>query len=381
MIATAALATAAGFLVLLLSPIPMVRGFGAAAGASGSRSRFVLALTAGLARCSSLTPAGSGEPACRAGGLAARPAPRSDARRPAGRDRRRRGWAARARGRSPSRSRAPGRVLAVGARPRGRRLGRGHRTEVISDIRELVPAQPARAPGRRRARGDDRRLGRGRRDRRRADDLTDPAVIAWMSDFEQRVLAAHGFGGEAPSCPSRTPSSARRSSLSDLFAGRAGRPTQQRIARLLDAAARRTSRRRSSIATPTTGDRRHGADPFGIQVMPLDEQKELIDDIRAQIDPPGTENDPPDGRRAPRSSACRCSPPTRTRRSSGSRYLADRSPACSPSRWSCWPSTARSRRALVPLIPIVLATGWSALVLWRRWASRSTRCRRRSARS
>ena len=31
-IATAALATAAGFLVLLLSPVPMVRGFGAAAG-------------------------------------------------------------------------------------------------------------------------------------------------------------------------------------------------------------------------------------------------------------------------------------------------------------------------------------------------------------
>ena len=36
------------------------------------------------------------------------------------------------------------------------------------------------------------------------------------------------------------------------------------------------------------------------------------------------------------------------------------------------------RRALVPLIPIALATGWSALVL-ALVGSRSTRCRRRSA--
>ena len=34
---------------------------------------------------------------------------------------------------------------------------------------------------------------------------------------------------------------------------------------------------------------------FGIKVMPFDQQKELIDDIRAQIDPPGTGNDPPPG--------------------------------------------------------------------------------------
>ena len=34
---------------------------------------------------------------------------------------------------------------------------------------------------------------------------------------------------------------------------------------------------------------------FGIKVMPFDEQKELIDAIRAEIDPPGTENDPPAG--------------------------------------------------------------------------------------
>ena len=47
-IATAALATAAGFLVLLLSPIPMVRGFGVLL-VVGIATAFAVALTAGLA--------------------------------------------------------------------------------------------------------------------------------------------------------------------------------------------------------------------------------------------------------------------------------------------------------------------------------------------
>ena len=48
MIATAALATGVGFLVLLLSPVPMVRGFGALL-VVGSAIAFVVALTAGTA--------------------------------------------------------------------------------------------------------------------------------------------------------------------------------------------------------------------------------------------------------------------------------------------------------------------------------------------
>ena len=33
-----------------------------------------------------------------------------------------------------------------------------------------------------------------------APDLTDPATIAWMAGFKQRVLGDNGFGGENPSC-------------------------------------------------------------------------------------------------------------------------------------------------------------------------------------
>ena len=101
---------------------------------------------------------------------------------------------------------------------------------------------------------------------------------------------------------------------------------------------------------------------FGIRVMPLDEQKELIDAIRAEIDPPGIANDPP--RRVTASVA-------------GIPALAaDANAELSSSRY--WLTLAgllavaivllavyRSfQRVLIPLIPVVLATGWSALVIW-----------------
>ena len=80
--------------------------------------------------------------------------------------------------------------------------------------------------------------------------------------------------------------------------------------------------------------------PFGIKVMPFDEQKELIDAIRAEIDPPGTENDPPEGvsaevvglpvLAADANSALAEQP-----------LPADARRARSPSRWSCSRSTAR----------------------------------------
>ena len=58
-IGTAALATAAGFLVLLLSPIPMVRGF-ALLLVAGIAIAFVISLTAGLAALSLLVAGGGG---------------------------------------------------------------------------------------------------------------------------------------------------------------------------------------------------------------------------------------------------------------------------------------------------------------------------------
>ncbi len=117
------------------------------------------------------------------------------------------------------------------------------------------------------------------------------------------------------------------------------------------------------IATdPETGERGDTAViAFGIKVMPFDEQKELIDAIRAEINPPGTENDPPQG-----VSAEVVGLPV---------LAADANSALGSNRYLLTVAgllavalallaVYRSfRRALVPLIPIVLATGWSALGL------------------
>jgi uncharacterized protein len=100
---------------------------------------------------------------------------------------------------------------------------------------------------------------------------------------------------------------------------------------------------------------------FGIRVMPFDEQKELIDDIRSQLDPPGTDLDPPPGVEA---------------KVVGLPVLAaDANASLESNRYLLTAvgllvvalvllAVYRSlRRALVPLVPIVLATGWSSLVV------------------
>jgi predicted RND superfamily exporter protein len=95
--------------------------------------------------------------------------------------------------------------------------------------------------------------------------------------------------------------------------------------------------------------------------MPLDEQKQLIDDIRTEIDPPGSRSDPPAG-----VSAELAGLPVLAAEAnedlSGSRYWLTAAGLLAVA--AVLLAVYRSaRRALVPLIPIVLATGWSALVL------------------
>ena len=58
-------------------------------------------------------------------------------------------------------------------------------------------------------------------------DLTRPAVIAWMKDFETRVLDAHGFGGLFPSCRNENTEICPAISLPDLFSTSQGRPPRR----------------------------------------------------------------------------------------------------------------------------------------------------------
>ena len=95
--------------------------------------------------------------------------------------------------------------------------------------------------------------------------------------------------------------------------------------------------------------------------MPFDEQKELIDDIRAELDPPGTESDPPDGVEAEVVGLPVLAADANAALASN-RYLLTGAGllAVALVLLAIYRSLAR---ALVPLIPIVLATGWSSLVL------------------
>ena len=357
-IATAAVATGAGFLVLLLSPIPMVRSFGLLL-VLGIAIAFALALTLGLAVLSMTGPGGS-LPRWRLPGALRLPKPSGSgaAERIGARlgsiGRTTLGLAIAA----PRRVLLAGLVLAIGGWVAGTQVS------VISDLRQLVPSN---LPALQNVDQLEAATGvSGEVDVTvNAPDLTDPAVISWMKDFEGRVLAAHGFGGEFPSCKDPQTEICPAIALPDLFGTEQGTPTQSRIRQVLRLLPSYFSQAVINL-DPKTGAPGHTAViAFGIKVMPFDQQKQLIDDIRSQIDPAG--NGPPPGVSA-RSWGCRCWRRTPT---PSSRAIAtcSRSPASPRSRSRCWRSIARC------------AERWcrSSRSSWRRagrrWGSGSRACR------
>ena len=383
-IATAGLATVAGFAVLVLSPIPMVRGF-ALLLVLGIVIAFALALTVGLSALSllhqprlSTEPPGSARlvggrgrlrsafgPSSRLGAAFARP--RAAVARAATRLRElgaALGWRGRAAGRRALALSiaAPGRVLAIAALVAIVGWGVGTRIPVISDIRQLVPRDlPALQNV------DQLEQATGISGLTyvtvTAPDLSDPAVISWMHDFEQRVLERHGFSGRYPSCKAAQTQICPETSLPDfLYAGGQTAPSRQRIKNDLRLLPQYVAQ--ALVTTdPATGKLGNtGVITFGIKVMPFDQQKELIDDIRAQVNPPGTANDPPPGVSAQVLGLPVLAADANSALS-GSRYLVTIAGLLAVALVLIAAYRSASR-ALVPLIPIVLATGWSSLVLW-----------------
>jgi hydrophobe/amphiphile efflux-3 (HAE3) family protein len=348
-IATACLATAAGFAALALSPIPMVRSFGLLL-VAGVAIALGVAATAGFA---ALALAGWRQ-AGRAPGARARPGSPG-----AG------GWRAAVWARlraAGKRSLAvaiarPGRVLAAAVVLAACGWVAGTGTSVVSDIRDLAPSS---LPALRDVNTLQRETGvSGEVDVVvRSDDLTNPKLIAWMRSFQRRVLERHGYAGPSPSCDQAEICPAL--SLTDLFSGATGRQARQRADALLRAVPPYFSQ---AVVTrdPKTGRIGDTANiAFGIRVQPLDEQQRLIDDIRAQIDPPDAPG-PPKGTVVelaglPVIAAAANQDLARSRLWLPLVGLA----AVALVLLAVYRSP---RRALVPLIPIVLATGWSALLV------------------
>jgi hydrophobe/amphiphile efflux-3 (HAE3) family protein len=353
-IGVAVLATAAGFAVLLLSPIPMVRGFGLLL-VAGIAVAFALALTAGLAALSLTRRTESADRRRETSESGSRLARISSARANVG-------VRAGALGRRALAIAvaAPGRMLLAGLVVAVVGWGVGSRTEVISDIRELVPADLPELQN-----VDELQEATGVSGEVdvtvTAPDLTDPEVVAWMSDYKGRVLERAGFSAETTSCLDGETLLCPSIALPDLFGGEGQAPAQERIRQVLALLPPYFSQAVVSTDAETGELGDTAVIAFGIKVMPFDEQKRLIDSIRAEIDPPGTENDPPAG-----VSAEVVGLPV---------LVADANAALDGNRYLLTVASLLAvalvllavyrslRRALVPLIPIALATGWSALGL------------------
>ncbi|MGO9956890.1 MAG: MMPL family transporter, partial [Solirubrobacteraceae bacterium] len=453
-IATAALATAAGFLVLLLSPVPMVRGFGlllvagiaiapACALAVGSaalvltgaspvaRRRGVLATSvrgaggilepaargaAGILEPAArgaaeilepaargaagiLEPAARGaaeilEPAARGAAEILEPAARGAAEilEPAARgaaeilEPAARGAAgisgaslrgaaaivpvsARPRGerRSGARRRwpgpGPGRLVAATARRPGRVLAVGlalavtgwiadTQTSVQSDVTKLVPGG---MPALRNLRTLERITGvSGEIDVTvRGADVATPRTVRWMIGYEDSLLSHYGYA-EQRGCAHSTLCPAL--SLPDLFSddGRAGDAAalnQAQIDALLSAVPPYFSQ------AVITSDHREATLAFGIRLMPLSRQQEVIDTMRSRLHPPAGVTASLVGLPVLAAQA------NAALSSSGRRLLTVVAGllAVGLVLLGLWRDPAR---AAVPLIPIALATGWSSLVLF-----------------
>jgi hydrophobe/amphiphile efflux-3 (HAE3) family protein len=345
-IGTACLATAAGFAAFALSPIPMVRSFGLLL-VAGVALAFVLAVTAGFA-------------ALALAGWRREGSPRLE--RAQGAVERRRG-AIGSRLRETGRSALamaitrPGRVLAAGAALALCGWIAGAGTQVVSDIRDLAPSS---LPALRDVNElqDETGVSGEVNVVVRSDNLTDPELIKWMSTYQQRVLERHGFSGEDPSCERADLCPAI--SLGDLFSG-GGEPRTEQEARALIEAIPPYFSQAVISRDPDTGAIGDTANiAFGIRVQPLDDQQELIEDVREQIDPKGLPG-PPAGAEVELAGLPVIAAAANEDLSRSRFWLPPVSLALVALMLALVYRSAR--RALVPLVPVVLATGWSALLV------------------
>ncbi len=358
-IASAGLATAVGFLVLLLSPVPMVRGFGVVL-VLGIVLAFACALTAGFAvltRFSGAGPRSNEVPPVmpRARAVARGVADRAADSRLGGRAMDR-GRSLRASGAAAARAtlataiERPRHVLAIGLAVALVGLVADTQSEVVSDVRELVPRD---LPALQDAEALERASGiTGEIDVTvRAEDLTRPEVLSWMTKYQSDVLQANGFRpGSSCAQEENAPDLCPALSLPDLL-----RSTdigdQEAVRALLGQVPEYFSQ------AVISDDRRFANLAFGIRLMPADQQREVIRDMEERLDPPEGVDAKVTGLPVLFSEATGAL-------SSPWRRLLTLAAGLAAVFLVLLAVRRQPRLAAVPLIPIALAAGWSALVLF-----------------
>jgi uncharacterized protein len=348
-IATAGAASAAAMLVLLLSPVPMVRSFGVLL-VVGVAVALLCALTAGAA---ALSLGGRGDRSARqirlpgtvqlvAAWRGARELLRENALT--------RALTAAA---LVGSVRRPERVLCVGLALAALGWGLDTQTRVETDITKLVPQSLSSLQ----ALGTlEQTTGVGGEIDLMisAKNLATPATIEWMSSYQSSVLRRFGYSaargcGKARLCPAF--------SLPDLFAGQASstaahRLTQAQVSGLLGVIPPYFAQ---DVITP---DRHVATLAFGIRLMGLDQQQQLVERMRSTLHPPAGVTATLVGLPVlAAASGSQVADPWRRLETLLAGLLAVALVLLLAFRGD-------RRRALTPLVPIVLATGWSALILF-----------------
>ncbi len=375
-IAVAALATMTGLLVLLLSPVPLMRSFGVLLvvgiavafvcalvtctaalvlpghdggilGASLRGAGVILAawlrpmraVTARLARSTRLASAGA---------VRARTAARGRFARSASFGSLRPGRSARP---SAAWLRRPAVVLALAIGLAVFGWVADTQTAVQSDVTKLVPAS---MPALRDLHTLERVSGvSGEIDVTvRARDVGNPAVVRWMTSYEQSLLTHYGYQ-EQRGCARATLCPAL--SLPDLFStGTIGSGTSLTQASINSLLAAVPPYFKQAVITP---DRREATLAFGVRLMPLAHQQQVVDYMQSRLHPPA-------GVSARLAGIPVLAAEANAALSSSARRLLTLLVGLLAVGAVLMCVFRRVDRALLPLAPIVLATGWSALIVW-----------------
>ncbi len=170
-------------------------------------------------------------------------------------------------------------MLAVGLAVAVVGLALDTQSEVVSDVRELVP-QDLQALQDVNVLQEETGVSGEIDVTVRADDITDPAVIALDDPLPGRRPARRTATGPASAARQERdpPELCPALSLPDLFEHPGAQQADAR--QLLDAVPPYFSQ------GVVTRDRKTANLAFGIRLMPLDRQKEVVDDIKERLDPP-----------------------------------------------------------------------------------------------
>jgi hydrophobe/amphiphile efflux-3 (HAE3) family protein len=249
---------------------------------------------------------------------------------------------------------SPRLVLAIGAACAALGWGLSSLTPVQTDITKLVPQS---TPSLRNLATLERLSGVGGEIdlTLTGRNLVKPSTIEWMRNYQSRMLARFGYRegrgcGKAPLCPAL--------SLPDLLSGGgaggsngAHKLSEAEVNGFLASVPAYFSQ---EVISP---DRREATLAFGLKLMPLSRQQQIVEAMRSALRPP------PGVRATLVGLPVLAAAADAQVASAGQRTLQLLLGLLAVAVVLLIAFKADFRRALVPLVPVALASGWSALLL------------------